>query len=141
MSGERRRSQTGATASAFGGGSRVKKTPSSGSARAAGSRRQTRNGSRSSCPSRSTRQGPGADEQTRTLDLSRSGASFLTARACRVGKSLRLAFLDLQNLPEGKRNIPAEVVRVGAPGPDHKKVVAVRFRSYAVFEAKIASCQ
>ena len=42
--------------------------------------------------------------------------------------TLRLAFLDLQNLPEGKRNIRAEVVRIGAPGPDHKKAVAVRFR-------------
>jgi adenylate cyclase len=66
-------------------------------------------------------------EQTRTLDLSRGGASFSTRRSYRAGMNLQLSFTDLRHLSSGWRQIPAQVVRVVNPGAGQNKAVAVRF--------------
>lgn len=71
--------------------------------------------------------GKTAPEQTRTLDLSRGGASFSTRRLYRRGARLQVSFADLRHLSSGLRQIPAQVVRVSNSGPGHGKAVAVRF--------------
>src|SRR5690242_13757262 len=40
---------------------------------------------------------------------------------------LQVSFVDLRHLSSGLRQIPAQVVRVGTPGPGESKAVAVRF--------------
>jgi adenylate cyclase len=74
-----------------------------------------------------SRRGKTSSEKTRTLDLSRGGASFSSKRAHREGMDLQVSFVDLHHLSSGLRQIPAQVVRVGAPGPGKSKAVAVRF--------------
>lgn len=68
-----------------------------------------------------------APEQTRTLDLSRGGASFSARRSYRAGMNLQVSFVDLRHLASGLRQIPAQVVRVSHSGSNHSKAVAVRF--------------
>lgn len=60
-------------------------------------------------------------EQTRTLDISRGGASFSAQHFYRPGMKVRLGFLETRNLLGGMREIPAHVVHVS------KSAVAVRF--------------
>ncbi|HEV2349316.1 MAG TPA: adenylate/guanylate cyclase domain-containing protein [Terriglobia bacterium] len=71
--------------------------------------------------------GKASPEQTRTLDLSRGGASFATRRSYRAGMNLQVSFVDLRHLSSGLRQIPAQVVRVVNSGPGQSKAVAVRF--------------
>ena len=71
--------------------------------------------------------GKALPEQTRTLDLSRGGASFAARRSYRAGMNLQINFVDLRHLSSGLRRIPAQVVRVGKAGPGQTKAVAVRF--------------
>lgn len=66
-------------------------------------------------------------EQTRTVDLSRGGASFTARRAYHTGMDLGVSFLELQNLPARTRKLSAQVVRVSRPSPGDEAAVAVRF--------------
>ena len=72
--------------------------------------------------------GAAVKEKTRTLDLSRGGASFAARRTYRDGMNLRLSFPELQTSLAGIREIPAQVVRVGLRVPDRATPVAVRFK-------------
>jgi adenylate cyclase len=73
------------------------------------------------------RSGKSFKEQTRTLDLSRAGASFVAKRSYHTGMNLRIVFPDLHCLPRGKRELPARVVRVSTLSPGKHKAVAVHF--------------
>ena len=66
-------------------------------------------------------------EQARTLDVSRGGASFTARRSYRAEMNLRLSFPELQNLPAGRQEIPAQVIRVSKLGRGNNTAVAVRF--------------
>ena len=66
-------------------------------------------------------------EQTRTVDISRGGASFQSAGLYRPGMGLLLTFPELQGLPGGKQEIPSQVVRVIKPNSGRNKTVAIRF--------------
>jgi adenylate cyclase len=70
----------------------------------------------------------GSKEQTRTLDLSRAGASFLGRHNYRAGMALRVSFPDLPNRLTRTRGLPAQVVRVNESSPGREKTVAVRFK-------------
>lgn len=72
--------------------------------------------------------GAAVKEKTRTLDLSRGGASFAAQRTYRAGMNLRLSFPELQTSLAGTREIPAQVVRVGQRAPDSATAVAIRFK-------------
>jgi len=71
--------------------------------------------------------GKTSTERTRTLDLSRGGASFAALRSYRAGMNLQVTFVNLRHLSSGLRQISAQVVRVGKSGPSQSKAVAVRF--------------
>ena len=73
------------------------------------------------------RRGAAFTEQARTLDVSRGGASFTARRSYRAGMNLRLSFPELQNLPAGRQEIPAQVIRVSKLGRGNNTAVAARF--------------
>ncbi len=74
--------------------------------------------------------GPGRafKEKTRTLDVSRAGASFLGRRNYRPGTTLRLSFPELPNLTPKMRKLLSQVVRINKSGPGPEKTIAVRFK-------------
>lgn len=74
------------------------------------------------------RRGGAFKELTRTLDVSRGGASFTARRTYRAGMNLRLSFLELQGRGGGKQELPAQVVRVLKSGRGNTTTVAVRFQ-------------
>jgi adenylate cyclase len=73
------------------------------------------------------RRGEALKEHTRTLDISRGGASFTARRSYRAGMNLRLSFPELRDLPARMREIPAQVVRVSKLGRGNNTAVSVRF--------------
>jgi adenylate cyclase len=73
------------------------------------------------------RRGKALKEQSQTLDISRGGTSFAARSSYRTGMNLRLSFPELQNLPAGMQEIPAQVVRVSKLNGGIGTVVAVRF--------------
>ena len=73
------------------------------------------------------RRGAALEEETRTLDFSRGGASFTARRLYHVGMNLRISFLELPDFSPGMREIPAQVVRVRELPPGHGTAVAVQF--------------
>jgi adenylate cyclase len=106
----------------------VKKSTTGAPADTAASRRQTeRLAIALPISIRVPRRGEAFKEQTRTLDISRGGASFTARRSYRTGMNLRLSFPELQNLPAGMQEIPAQVVRVSKLGRGNNTAVAVRF--------------
>lgn len=78
----------------------------------------------------------GAGEETRTLDLSRAGASFISRRAYRLGTVLRLRFPDLPNLDPKEHGLASRVVRSAKSGPGSQRTVAVKFKDLG--EANLA---
>ena len=80
--------------------------------------------------------GKGSSEETRTLDLSRAGASFVSRRAYRAGTVLRLCFPDLPDLDPKEGGLASRVVRVVQSGPGGQKTIAVKFKDLG--EANLA---
>jgi adenylate cyclase len=76
---------------------------------------------------RASRSGKVSGEETRTLDLSRAGVSFIGRRSYRSGMALHIGFPEVQTLPSGKRELTARVVRVSQLSPVRQKAVAVQF--------------
>jgi adenylate cyclase len=106
----------------------VKKQKSAETAGAAVSRRQSERLTIELPVSiRVSRSGKVSREETRTLDLSRAGVSFIGWRSYRSGMALHIGFPELQTLPRGKRELPAKVVRISKLSLVRQKAVAVRF--------------
>src|SRR5262249_23261270 len=67
------------------------------------------------------------NEETKTVNLSRGGASFTGKGPFRSGMKLGITFVGASNLREKVRELPAKVVRVSRSKAARESVIAVRF--------------